>query len=337
MVAAVDAMYQRLDRLPDGELVALDAETAHVTADTIFRTIFSEPLSGEAARRVFHGFMAFQKHATNSWAIGVAGLPTFLSPATYRARAAGRAIRAELEALVRPRLEDWKRTGSSDKQDILASLLAAKDPETGHVFDFRELVDQVATLFLAGHETTAGALAWAVYLAAACPHVQERLHAEAHDTFADREPRFTDIKKLKFARDVFRESLRLYPSFPFIARENEHEEEMRKKTIKAGSTIAVAPWLIHRHRDYWDRPDEFDPDRYTTAKGRESLRCAYLPFSQGPRVCLGASFAMQESVLILSSLARRYRFETGPELTPEPVGRLTLRARKGIRLRIYKR
>ena len=337
MVAAVETMFERLDKLPDGEVIAVDAESAHVTADTIFRTIFSEPLSGDTARRVFHGFMAFQTHATSSWAIGVAGLPTFLSPATYRARAAGRAIRAELEALVRPRFADWKRTGKSDRQDILTSLLAAEDPETGHVFDFRELVDQIATLFLAGHETTASSLAWALHLSAACPHVQERLHAEAVEVFGDRQPRFTDIKKLRFARDVFRETLRLYPSLPFIPRENQHEEQMRNKTIKAGSTIAVAPWLIHRHRDFWDRPDEFDPDRFTTPKGKNSLRCAYLPFSQGPRVCLGAAFAMQEGVLILASLLRRYRFETGPELTPKPVGRLTLRSEEGIRLKIFKR
>jgi cytochrome P450 len=153
----------------------------------------------------------------------------------------------------------------------------------------------------------------------------------------EREPSFADLKRLKLTRDVFREALRLYPSFGYIARSCAHDEAMRDKSVKAGSTVAVAPWLIHRHRTHWERPDIFDPDRFRTESGKASLRTAYLPFSLGPRVCLGAAFAMQEAVLILACLARRYRFEALAEHVPKPVGRLTIRSENGIKLRLHRR
>ena len=112
---------------------------------------------------------------------------------------------------------------------------------------------------------------------------------------------------------------------------------VRDKSVKAGSTVSVAPWLMHRHRTHWQRPDVFDPERFQTESGKDSLRSAYLPFSLGPRVCLGASFAMQEATLILASLARRYRFEPLPDHVPKPIGRLTIRSENGIRLRIHRR
>lgn len=337
MLEAVEAMQRRLDGAAEGSIVAFDEETTHVTADIIFRTIFSLPLEQDDATRVFREFMGYQRHATNAWLVGSAGLPSFVSPSHYLANRAGRRVRGLLEPLVRTRHDAWQAGRRGDHKDILASLLAAKDPVTGHVFSLEELVDQVATLFLAGHETTAGALSWSVYLAAMCPDVQGRLHREALDIMDQRDPRFGDLKKLNFTRDVFREALRLYPPFAFIARTCAHDEQMREKSVKAGSSIAVAPWLIHRHRTHWERPDVFDPDRFRSAGGKQSLRQAYLPFSLGPRVCLGASFAMQEAALILSSLVRRYRFEALPEHVPQPIGRLTVRAVNGIKLRIFRR
>ena len=337
MLEAVDAMQHRLDGVADGSVITFDEETTHVTADIIFRTIFSVPLDEDDAARVFRAFMRYQQHAANAWFVGNAGLPSFLSPSQYLANRSGRQVRGLLEPLVRRRFEAWHAGRRGDYKDILASLLAARDPVTGHVFSLGELVDQVATLFLAGHETTAGALSWSVYLSAACPHVQERLHGEAATLMDKRAPQFSDLKKLKFTRDVFRESLRLYPPFAFIARTCAHAEQMRDKSVAAGSSVTVAPWLIHRHRTHWERPDVFDPDRFHSASGKQSLRQAYLPFSLGPRVCLGASFAMQEAALILSSLVRRYRFEVLPDDPPQPRGRLTTRSANGIRLRIFRR
>ncbi len=337
MVDAVDALEARLDRLAGTGPVAFDVEMTHVAADIIFRTIFTVPLEQEDAARVLGAFKRYQEAAANAWMFGIAGLPSFINPHRIHTWRWGREIRGLLMPLAKARFAAAGRGEDSGQRDILDALIKAKDPVSGHVFTLEELVDQIATLFLAGHETTSAALSWTGFIAAQCPHVQERLRDEADEVFGERRPVHADIKRLKFTRDVFRETLRLYPSFGFIAREAAHTEHMRDKVVKAGASLAVAPWLIHRHRTYWDRPDVFDPDRFQSKEGKASLRCAYLPFSLGPRVCLGAAFAMQEATLIVASLFRRYRLVPDPGFETHPVGRLTIRPDKGIRLRIERR
>jgi cytochrome P450 len=257
-----------------------------------------------------------------------------------RSRRAAGEIRTLLEALIRPRFEAAERNEEA-RDDILASLLRVRDPATGRGFEFEELVDQVAMLFLAGHETSASALSWALHLLANSPDVQRRLHEEActHLDLAGEDP--GALKDLVLARNVFREALRLFPPVGFLARQCTHAQTMRDKSVRAGASVVVAPWLIQRHRDLWARPDEFDPDRYDredeTPAARESLRRAYLPFGMGPRVCIGAAFALQEASLVLGVLGRQFRFEPAPGAVPEPVGRLTIRAEHGIRLRVFQR
>jgi cytochrome P450 len=224
-----------------------------------------------------------------------------------------------------------------------------RDEATGEGFGFDELVDQVAMLFLAGHETSASALSWALHLLAHDPQVQERLHEEACRVLPALDTEGANaIKDLTLARDVFRETLRLFPPVGFLARQSAQACPMRDKTIPAGGSVVVSPWLIQRHRDLWARPDEFDPDRYSRDQpsmaepldepaARESLRQAYLPFGMGPRICIGAAFALQEAALILALVARHVRVEPVPGETPEPVGRLTIRAENGIRLKIFPR
>ena len=142
---------------------------------------------------------------------------------------------------------------------------------------------------------------------------------------------------MELTRNVFRETLRLYPPVGFFTRQTVKTEHMRDKVVPKDASIIISPWLIHRHRELWDNPDHFDPDRYHTATAKESLKCAYLPFSLGPRVCMGAAFALQEANLILATLVRRYRFEALPDHIPEPVGRLTVRSENGIKVALHKR
>jgi cytochrome P450 len=317
-------------------VLAIDEEMTHVTADIIFRTIFSRPLERDQAARIFRAFNRFQEiaYAHGVWA--VAGVPRFLSIGRLFAARHARTIRKMLEREVDARAAE-KALPATARRDILDSLLEAADPESGEKFTRKELVDQIAVTFLAGHETSASALAWALYLIAMSPDVQERLHAEAAAVFKDRQPEFQDVRRLKLARDVFRETLRLYPPVFLFGRDATEAEPMLGNMVEPGSVILISPWLIQRHRKYWDRPDVFDPDRYSDPRTKESLRCAYLPFSSGPRVCLGAAFAMQEATLILAFLARHFRFEPLPDHTPKPIARLTLRSENGIRLRVLKR
>lgn len=339
MKAAATAMQERLDKLEDGIEYDLEIEMTHVTADIIFRTILSQTLEGDTARKIFDAFTSFQAMAPRILNPMLFRMPRLFSPwlAIRRSNRAAKEIRSHLEVFIRPRFDAHRAGNPGEHQDILASLLDAVDPATGSRFSFEELVDQVAMLFLAGHETSASALAWSLYLISNQPELQERMHAEAMVVMGDNEPEYSDIKRMELIWNVFRETLRLYPPVGFFAREATEDQMMRDKTVKTGSSVIIAPWLIHRHREHWERPDEFDPDRYSTPSACESLKCAYLPFSLGPRVCMGATFALQEAGLILATLVKRYRFEAPPGYVPDPVGRLTVRSENGIRVIIHKR
>ena len=334
---AVTSLLQRLDQLEDGADLDVDIQMTHVTADIIFRTVFSQSLEGEDANKVFNAFIKFQESSTRVTMLFSYRLPEWLTPWRAKWNRSGAEIRLLLEKFIRPRYEAHRRGEATHYQDILASLLDARDPETGVRFSFDELVDQVAIIFLAGHETSASALTWALYLVAMCPDIQERLHHEVCTIMADRDPEFSDIKKFRLTWNVFRETLRLYPPVGFFVREVMETTCMRDKTMPAGSVVLVSPWLIQRHRVHWAKPDIFDPDRYDRAETKDSMRCAYLPFGLGPRVCMGAAFAMQEAVMVLALLVRRYHFDPLSGHTPRPVGRVTIRSGNGVRLRISKR
>lgn len=338
MKDAADDMLKRLDTLPDGAEHDVEVEMTFVTADIIFRTIFSQPLKGPDAHRVFEAFARFQALAPKLMLPAMYGMRWLVWPwDVWRSRRAAHEIRSLLEALIRPRFQEYERDGVSAKADILAAFMAARDAQTGQAFSFDELVDQVAMLFLAGHETSASALTWACYLLAKAPDVQGRVQAEVAAQLQGRSLAQPDLKQLDLTWNVFRETLRLFPPVGFMVRESAKACPMRDKAVPQGASILISPWLIQRHRLWWDAPDAFNPDRYASAATRESLRTAYLPFGAGPRVCIGAAFALQEAVLILASLVGRFRLEAVAGHVPQPVGRLTIRSDNGVRLTLHRR
>lgn len=339
MRAATDDMIGRLSHAAaSGDEYDIEVEMTHVTADIIFRTIFSEPLGGPDAHRVFEAFARFQALAPKLMLPSMYGVRWLVWPWTvWQSRRAASEIRHLLEKLIRPRHEAWLRGDDMGKNDILAAFMAARDQKTGEPFSFEALVNQVAMLFLAGHETSASALTWAVYLLAKAPDVQARVHQETTLVMGQRAPEQRDMKELALTRNVFRETLRLFPPVGFMVREASQTCPMRDKIVPGGASVVIAPWLIHRHRERWNDPDAFNPDRFDDEASRESLRHSYLPFGMGPRVCLGAAFALQEATLILASLIRTFRVEAVEGHTPVPVGRLTIRSDNGVRLRIFKR
>ena len=338
MMDAAHAMKARLDAVADGREVQIDFEMTHVTADIIFRTIFSEPLPREDAEAIFEAFNNYQELAYIHGVWNMAGLPQSLSIPRLRAIRHARNIRGPLARMVRKRFEMLERDPDmAAPRDILQSLIEARD-EDGSRFSEKELIDQIAVMFLAGHETSASALSWALYLIARDGDVQERMHAETLKAFG-RDEAFSprDFKHLKLTRDAFRETLRLYPPVSFVPRDITEPETMRDKKLKKGSAIFISLWLMQRHREIWKNPDVFDPDRFSREDEKDAIRSAYMPFSQGPRVCLGASFALQEAAIILSMIAHHYRIEIVESHVPQPVARLTLRSENGIRLRLFKR
>ncbi|KQB97925.1 cytochrome [Loktanella sp. 1ANDIMAR09] len=329
---AANAGVARLAGLPPDEPQEIEAITSHIAADVIFRTLFSIPIEDETAQEVFHAFRAYQRTQPilnlAAFVRGPAWMPRFFRSETRRH---ARHIRALITKLTQDRLDLIAAGAAPD--DLATKILTTKDPVTGDVFSRDEMIDQVAIFFLAGHETSAAVLAWALYLLALYPEWQDRLRAEA-DGF---DGAFADLSKLKDTRDVFRETLRLYPAVPMMVREASETQEFRGRTIKRGAQIVLSPWHLHRHTRLWDNPDAFDPARWHTENGKACARDAYMPFSAGPRICSGAGFALIEGVVVLARLLKAYEFSAVDGRTPVPVAHLTVRSTAGIWLRIRAR
>ena len=332
MQSCVADLLQRLDGLADAPVWQADVDMAHVTADIIFRTILSTRLEPEQAVTVHNAFRAYQESAQRVMTLSALRLPTFYH--RHVCRRMGRTIRASFDGLVRARCAAVQRGEAGLPQDMLAALIAARDPDTGARLGPDEVVDQVGTLFLAGHETSASTLAWALYLLASQPGLQDAVRQEVTQAWGTGAPQFGDTRHLALTHNVFKETLRLYPPIAFYLRESAGANCLRGKPVAVGDMLAVSPWIVHRHHGLWERPDEFDPARFCSEAGLASAKVAYLPFGLGPRACPGAAFATQESLLILAQLVRRYRIETPPGPAPMPVARLTLRSDGGIRLRL---
>ena len=310
----------------------VEADMSHAAADVIFRTLFTLPIEDEIATEVFHQFRAYQRTQPILNAAAFLPLPKWI-PRGHRAetRATARAIRALITRLTQARMEQIKAGTAPD--DLATKIMTTADPETGARFSTQEMVDQVAIFFLAGHETSASALGWALYLLARDPAWQDRLAEEAEAVLAD-SPDFAVMGKLRLARDIFREALHLYPPVPMMVRETTCPERFRDRDLAKGSQIVISPWHLHRHERLWNNPDGFDPARWATDNGKTCLREAFIPFSTGPRVCTGAGFAMVEGPLLLAMLVRAFRFETVPDQVPVPVAYLTVRAKDGIWLKL---
>jgi cytochrome P450 len=320
-------------RLAEGEL-EIEEVMSHAAADVIFRTLFSIPIENEVAARVFHEFRAYQRTQPILNLAAFLPLPRWF-PRLHRGatKRSAATIRGLITELTEGRAAEIAAGTAPD--DLATKIMTTPDPVTGRRFEAAEMVDQVAIFFLAGHETSASALAWALYLLALYPDVQERVRAEADSL--DETAGFSTLSRLKFTKDVFRETLRLYPPVPMMVRENACPEEFRGRVVRPGAQVVLSPWHQHRHERLWANPDGFDPERWQTPEGRQSSQAAYMPFSAGARVCPGAGFAMIEGQLLLALLVRAFRFEPMSGKEPVPVAHLTVRARDGIHLRVVRR
>ena len=332
IVAAGAAAVARLAPLADGRPQDIEPETSHAAADVIFRTLFSIPIEDKVASAVFEAFKTYQRTQPilnlAAFVPGPRWMPRFFRPET---RKTARLIRRLITDLTAARLAEIAAGTAPD--DLATKIMTTADPMTGATFDVPEMVDQVAIFFLAGHETSAAALAWTLYLLALYPEWQEKVAEEAGAW----DESFAGLSTLRQTRDVFRESLRLYPPVPMMVRETCKPEVFRGRPVTPGAQVVLSPWHLQRHDRIWDRPDTFDPTRWQTENGKTGQRTAYIPFSAGPRVCTGAGFAMIEGVVLLAQMLAAYRFELVTERPPVPVAHLTVRTRNGMWLRMTPR
>jgi len=218
--------------------------------------------------------------------------------------------------------------------DFAQAVIDARDEE-GLPFTRKKIIDQLAVFFLAGHETTASSLCWTFFMLSQQPQVLGKLRDEIRDVLADRPFEFDDFKSLSFVRDVFRESLRLYPPAAFLTRRALREDKFGRLNVPVDSFIVISPWLIHRHQTYWTCSDRFIPSRFDV-NGSSPVPGTYLPFGLGPRACTGATIAQLEASLILCEVLRRFSFVPLDAASVFPVSRVSVRPSDGIRCRVEK-
>jgi cytochrome P450 len=315
VTAATGAMLDRWCSEP-GRNVEVASQMMRLTLEVITRVMFSAGVANTSEIGV--AFTATLHDAMDRMT-ALAAVPDWLpSPGNLRFRRALRTLHAMVDAIIHRHREE-----GGAHHDLL-SMLSAEGLED------RELRDQVLTMLLVGHETTASALAWTFYLLASHPWAWARLKEEVDRVLGGRVPAHDDLPDLVWTRQAFEESMRLYPPVWLIPRRAIADDEVGGYSIPAGSEVLISPYVLHRHPDYWERPDEFDPERFSAEPAEKRRRYTYLPFGAGPRACVGSALASMEALLILAMVAQRCRLELVPgfEVVPEPL--LTLRFRHGL-------
>ncbi|EAC1430397.1 cytochrome P450 [Campylobacter jejuni] len=332
MSEAVADMMDRFSKYPNHAIIEVDEAMTFITADVIFRTIMSSKLDEEKGKKILNAFVTFQEQSVHTAMRRMFRFPKWLSYVLGdRKRAkAGDVIRQVLSDIIKPR---YDMADNAEFEDILGSLLLVVDADMNKRFSFEEILDQVAMLFLAGHETTASSLTWTLYLLSLYPKEQEKAYEEITQVLQGGAIEISHLRQFKYLTNIFKESLRLYPPVGFFAREAKKDTQVRDKLIKKGSGVVIAPWLIHRHEEFWTNPHGFNPSRFEG----EYKKDAYLPFGVGERICIGQGFAMQEAILILANILKTYKLELEEGFVPDVVGRLTVRSANGMRIKFSKR
>lgn len=348
MTDAAQRLAARWDRLADGTVINVAGQMSALALDIVGLALFGSDLSSDADQ-VSRAIDAGQRVA-----VMATFLPLRWGPRSTRALRAfarrlgrtpegvegtvGRIVSGRRAAARGGAADDPGRAGAGDLLDV---LLTAGGPDGSPLTD-ADIGDEVATFMLAGHETTANSLSWTLALLSAHPWAREQLEAELDSALGDRDPEADDADKLPWTRAVVSEAMRLYPPAWTIERNALAADEVAGVRIPAGSLVAIPPYLIHRHPDFWADPAGFDPRRFLAdgeapGTGRPWHRYAYIPFGGGRRACIGASFAELETVLVLATLARRYRLELTVRGIPAPAANITLRPGRALPMRLLRR
>ena len=332
MTQAAEDQIARWRAGAPGSVRAIDKDMTETTFHVISATMFAGGADREAAEILRASDLAL---ATISWEIAAAMLrvPDWMwYPGKFRRRRAARVLRDAVATILARR-----RAAGLGGNDLLARLALAQDPETGAPMSEKQLIDNLLTFLAAGHETTAKALTWTLYLLARAPQWQERVFAEVRDVVGREALTAAHLDRLTATRMVLKEAMRLYPPAPVMTRIAAQDMQLGGVTVKAGTLIMIPVFAVHRHRTLWDDPDRFDPERFAPEREAKYPRTQFMPFGFGPRTCIGMSFAMMEALAILATLVRGARFEWDGVHAPEPVSRVTLRPKGGMPLKVFLR
>jgi cytochrome P450 len=331
MTTATLAMLDRW-HARGGALLNVDAEMMRLTLDIVGQTLFGQDLTASVSH-VGTAFTAVSAQFARLLGspLGPVAIRLPFLPGTRRFRGSVAALDVVVNGIIAERRHDGRDTG-----DLLSLLLAARDQD-GVGMDDRQLRDEVMTLLLSGHETTADALTWALHLIDRHPEVRENLESEVDSVLGGRVATVDDLPRLAYTEMVVREALRLYPPIFLYARWGNRPDLVGRYGLPADATITVCPYVVHRHPEFWPHPDRFDPERFTPERIAAREHYAWIPFSGGPRQCVGVHFAMMEAQLLLATIVQHCRLTLAPGRTVVPGPAMTLRPHGGLPMHAHSR
>ncbi len=334
MAETSETFRKHWEQLGEGAEVDISEEMTALTLQIICKTMFSSDadelidVTGSALHRT--------QRALNFSILDV--LPVIGPMRMKRKEDQIHADFSSMDSAIYRLIAAREKTLDTAPKDLLTRLIAAKDPDNGAGMNATEVRDEVLTIFMAGHETTAVTMTWVWYLLSQHPAVADKLHAEFDAVLDGRAPTADDLPKLVYARMVIDEPMRLYPPAPGIStRVALKDDEVCGVKVRAGTQVGVAPWVMHRHKKLWDHPERFDPERFAPEKAVSRPRFAYMPFGGGPRICIGAALATTEATLILGTLGQRFNPKLAPGQDIRLQARITLRPLNGMKMILERR
>jgi len=328
-VRTTEALVARWRAAPNGAVHGIERDMTGVTFDVISATLLP---SGDqtVAPAVERATGRFQSSGSWGQLYAFAGMPRwFPQPGRRSQGSAVRTLRGAVLAMVRE-----KRAAGEPRDDLLHRLMAARDPETGQSMNDEQLVDNLLTFYLAGHETTAKALTWTLYLLARSPQWATALEEEIERVTGGQSVVAEHIDRLVLVQQVIKESMRIYPPVPLMSRQAVAETTLQGHPVRIGTSLVMPIYAIHRHRKRWEDPDAFDPERFAPEREAKIPRYQYMPFGAGPRICIGNAFAMIEATAMLATMLQHARFAPVKGYEPEPIARVTLLPRGGMPLKV---
>jgi len=323
------------------DVIELDVlhEMARLTAQIIGRTIFGDDIPKQDLADVVNGFTDYQKtidQANLADTFGLRFLRYAVNPLNIiKAKKATRRVHKVIDNIIE-RYDSAEKTESLTLLSVLLDGDAGKSGRKGCPLSADNARSEAIVMFMAGHETTANALAWSWYLLDGCPRSKKRMYDEIDRVLKGKPIELSDIENLPYTRAVFEETLRLYPPVPVLSRQASKPDVMRNSEIRPGSIMLVLPWLLHRHDKEWSFPNTFYPERFLPTEPKPN-KFIYIPFSVGPRVCLGLKFGLTEGIICLATIAQQFNLSVAPNHNVDIECHLTLRPKNGLPMVIRKR
>jgi cytochrome P450 len=338
MVGAATSMLDGWTERPYGTVVDVSREMGALALDVVGRALFSSDLTGEAgemAPALTTVREAYIKLVRSLLFWVVPNYEKWRTPSRRRAERAEAHLRDVVNRIIARRRAEG--TPTERPPDLLDMVLAARDEASGAAMSEQQVRDELMTFLLAGHETTANALTWTLYLLSTHPDARARLEAEVDEMLTGRPPTAADADKLEWANAVVSESMRLYPPAWILERQAVASDELAGEPIPPGSILVTPPYLVHRNPEHWPNPEGFDPTRFLPGAAAGRHRYAYLPFGGGRRQCVGGGFATLEATLLLAAITQRFRLNLVPGFRPTPQPTVTLRPAGGIPMTLHRR